>query len=192
VLYGKWSLLVIAGLLVATLIAWPLVTQDRSGLRVSFVDNKTVQAKPSSPVMKNPEYRGTSEKGQQYKVTGKTATQKTPTLIVVEGVEGQLVKPDGSWFSLAADTADYRQDTKVIELMGNVTVVDVEGTTFTTSRATIETQTSHIFGNEAISGVGSMGNIVASGFEIADNGAHITFRGGANPVVVTVAQAKKR
>ncbi|MFZ4540306.1 MAG: LPS export ABC transporter periplasmic protein LptC [Rickettsiales bacterium] len=190
--FGKWALVVVAVILTASLLIWPLITKDTSGMRVSFVDSKTAKQAPSSPVMSNPEYQGSSVSGQQYKVTGKTATQKTSDLIVIEAVEAQMVKPTGGWYSLNADTAEYNQAAKRIELMNNVTVIDDKGTTFTTSRATIETDTSHIYGNEAINGVGSMGNIVASGFEIKDNGDHIIFTGGAKQLTVTVDRSAKK
>jgi lipopolysaccharide export system protein LptC len=191
VVYGKWSLLSLAVLLIASLIVWPLVTKDRSGIRISFVDNKTAGQKPASPVMNNPEYRATGDKGQQYKITGKTAIQKTPNLVVIDAVEGQMLKADGKWYSLMADRGEYQQDKKLIDLFGNVNVLDTGGTQFVTEQATIEVDTNHIYGTKAVSGTGPMGNILASGFEIRDNGSHIIFTRGDAPVFVKVNRSKK-
>lgn len=192
VFYGKRALAAISGLLILTLIAYPLFTGDRSGMRISFVDNKTAKGRASLPVMSNPEYRGLNEKGDQFKVNGKSATQQTENLVRIEAVEGQLIKPDGGWYALSADYADYQQDKKVIDLMGDVTLVDGNGTIFNTEHATIETQTSHIFGTKPITGSGNLGNIVASGFEIKDNGAHIIFTRGDDPVRVQLERAEKK
>lgn len=192
VMYGKWSLVSLALLLVVSLIAWPLLTKDSSGLRVSFVDTNTAGKKPESPVMTNPEFHGVGESGQQYQIRGKSATQKTSTLVVLDTVEGQLLKADGHWYSLTADRADYQQDTKIIDLYGNVTVIDSSGTSFTTEHATVETETMHVYGNEAVSGVGNLGNILASGFEIRDNGSHITFMRGDAPITVKLDKAAKK
>lgn len=192
VLYGKWSLLGVALLLVASLILWPLLTKDSSGLRVSFVDSKTAKQPPASPVMHNPEYSGSGTKGQQYKITGKTATQKKPTLITLTEVEATLSKPNGSWHILTAERAEYQQDKKLIDLYGKVTVLDGTKNTFSTAHATIDAATSHVYGTERITGEGNLGKLVASGFEIKDNGAHITFTRGDAPVTVTLQRAKQQ
>lgn len=193
VAYSKWSLLGVALVLTASLIAWPLLTKDRSGMRISFVDSKTATGeKPASPVMNDPEYNGIGEAGQQYKINGKSATQKTSTLVLIDAVEGQMLKPDGKWFSLTADRAEYQQDKKIIDLYGTVTVIDDQGTEFVTSHATIEMDTMHTYGNETITGSGPMGNILASGFEIGDNGNHIVFTRGDAPVKVKVDRAAKQ
>jgi LPS export ABC transporter protein LptC len=192
VVYSKRGLLGVAGVLVMLLIGWPLVTQDKSGIRISFVDSKTAPQSPSSPVMNNPEYRGTSVNGREYKVTGKTATQKSSTLVIIDTVEAVLMKPDGGWQMLTADMAEYHQASKRIELMGNVQVSDNAGTNFITKQATINTETMHIIGNKPVQGQGAHGNIVASGFEIKDNGERILFFGGAEPLKVQLERAVKK
>lgn len=193
VVYSKWSLLALALLLVSSLIAWPLLTRDRSGLRISFVDQKTADGEPSSPVMKNPEYRGVGADGQHYKINGASATQKTPGLMIIETVEAQMLRADGGWYSLSADRAEYRQDRKQIELLGNVTVIDGTANQFITSRATIETEESRVYGNEEVYGSGDLGNILANGFEINDKGNHIRFVGDSErQLKVTMLRAKKK
>ncbi len=150
--YSKWFLGVVALVLLVSLIAWPLLTKDRSGIRVSFVDNggKTPQQPAASPVMNSPEYRGVTDAGDQYKFNGVKATQMTPTLIRMEQIEGQLLRHDGRWYSLDADHGDYHQDTKILELTGNVTVLDDRGYSFTTTQATMNTATSDITGNAPV------------------------------------------
>ena len=193
VMYSKRALLVVTGILTISLIAWPLLTKDRSGLRISFVDSKTAAgAHVASPVMENPEYRGQGEAGQQYKISGKTATQKSSTLVVIDQAEGQMLRADGQWYQLTAKRAEYQQDRKIVDLYGDVNVFDTSGTNFVTEHATVEMQTMHIYGKESITGTGSMGNIVASGFEIEDNGKHITFHRGATQVRTTVTKATKQ
>ena len=192
VVYSKWSLVAVALVLIISLIAWPLMSRDRSGLRISFVDKKTSATAPSSPVMTNPQYRGIGDKGQQYTINGASATQKTPTLVIIEKVESQMLRPDGSWYSLTADRAEYQQDAQIIELYGQVNVVDTQSNRFITEHATVETANMHIVGDKEVVGTGPRGNILASGFEITDNGEHILFTGGDQRVQVTVKQAKKR
>ncbi len=190
--YSKWSLIGVVLVLTISLILWPLLTKDKSGIRVSFVDAKSVTTKPDSPVMENPEYRGLNDKGQPYKVTGKRATQASPTLVVIDQVEAQLVKENGGWNSLSADRAEYQQDKKLIDLFGNVTMIDEKANSFTTSHATIQMPQMHVYGKEPIAGSGDMGNITASGFEITDKGTHFIFTGGAEQLKVKVQRAKAK
>jgi LPS export ABC transporter protein LptC len=192
VLYGKWSLLLAALLLTASLIIWPLVSVDKSGLRISFVDSNAVKQLPTSPVMDNPEYSGNGKNGQQYKITGKTATQKSATLIIIDTVEATMTKQDGGWRILTAQRGEYHQDAKRMDLFGNVTLVDGQGTNFVTEQASIETETSRVYGTNPIIGEGNMGKLVASGFEITDNGDHIRFTGDKTPVKVTITRAAKK
>lgn len=191
VIYSKWSLLSVAGLLVLALIAWPLITKDKSGLRVSFVDKNSVKGAPESPVMENPEYRGSSANGQQYRVVGTRAIQKTASLIILENVNAQMMKPSGAWYALSAKRAEYDQEKKRIELFEDVTVIDTKATSFTTPKAMVETDTMRVYGREKVEGDGAMGKLVASGFEISDKGNHITFVGGAKQLTVTVNRKKQ-
>lgn len=194
--YSKWFLGVLALVLLVSLIAWPLLTKDRSGIRVSFVDkgnNKNPQQPATSPVMNNPEYRGVTQNGDQFKLNGLRATQVTSTLVRVDNIEGQLLRTGSTgWYALSADQGEYHQDTKIIELSGNVNVLNDGGYNFVTSKATINASTSDISGNEQISGTGPMGNLLASGFEIVDSGRHIIFKGGAEQVHVHIDRKQKR
>lgn len=192
VAYSKWSLVVVALLLTVSLIAWPLLTKDQSGVRVSFVDSKTVKQPATSPVMSNPVFNGQGAEGQQYQLTGKQATQKTPTLVVMDTVKSQMLRTDGKWFYLTADRGEYQQDKKVIDLYGKVTLTTSTGTQFVTEHATIEMADMHIYGKETVTGTGNTGNIVASGFEITDNGNKITFTRGEAPVQVKLDRATRK
>ena len=180
VFFGKLSLGLIAFALLATLVALPLLSKDRSGMRISFVDSSISQAqKADSPVMSSPEYHGTNLKGDQYKLNGTTATQMTPTMIRIDKLESQLVTAKGAWREVTADTGDYNQETKVMELTGNVTLMDDENYTFVSSQATVETKPAmHIIGHEPVNGVGPLGNLLASSFEIMDSGKHLIFLSG--------------
>jgi lipopolysaccharide export system protein LptC len=194
VVYSKWFLLVVALGLMTVLIALPLLSHDRSGIRVSFVDTgDNPAAKASSPIMTNPEYHGIDTKGEQYRVNGARAVQVTPTLIALEKVEAQLVTTQGGWRSLTADRGEYHQDTKLLVLIGNVTVIDDQGYSFTTEKANVETAKNlHITGDQPVSGVGPTGNLLASGFEIMDSGAHMIFVGGAEQVHLHIDRKQKR
>ncbi len=185
VLYSKWFLGILALGLLTSLIALPLLTKDRSGMRMSFIDTGAVSpGKAAQPVMKNPEFRGANAAGEPFKVAGLRGVQLTPTLSVIEQVEGQILRKDGKWLSLMADRAEYQQDSKKIQLIGNVTVIDDAGYSLTTPSATIDTKTNNAFSNELVSGTGPLGNLLASGFKISDKGKHIAFTSNAEQRVI--------
>ncbi len=190
VLYSKWVVGVFAVLLLVSLIGYPLLTKDRSGIRVSFVGTNGKDQPVASPVMNNPEYQGTNTSGQQYKVTGLRAIQKTSDMIVIEQVSGQLVRADGGFVALNADSAEYQQKAQRIELIGNVHVDDASGYSFTTSRAMVNTDTMDVDGNAPVEGTGPQGKLLATGFKIRDNGKRISF-GGRDRVTVTLDQKRQ-
>lgn len=190
VLYSKWVVGLFALILMVSLIGYPLLTKDRSGIRVTFTGTDATGAPIASPVMENPEYQGTDANGQQYKVTGLRAIQKTADLILIEQVEAQLLRTDGSFVALSADTAEYTQKTSRIELIGNVNVNDSTGYTFVTPSATVHTDTMDVVGNQRVEGAGPQGKLLATGFKIGNNGQDITF-GGSARVNVTIDKMKQ-
>ena len=113
-------------------------------------------------------------------------------MVAIEQVEAQLVTESGGWRSLTAAQANYDQQAKTIALSGEVTLLDDQGYSFTTPQAMVDMNSSKVTGKERITGSGPLGNLLASGFEIMDNGAHITFTGGAERVQLHIDRAKKK
>lgn len=178
VLYSKWSLAGLALLLMVVLIAWPYFTRDASGVRVSFMNTGSIKHQPGlMPRMNNPRYDSTTAAGDAFVVTGAAAIQQSATMIVIEKVQGQLVKKDGSWLSLAADRAEYEQGKNWLVLRGNVNVTNDTGYNFVTQSAMVDTKTMHVVGKEVIEGNGPTGKLLASGFEITDNGKKVHIGG---------------
>lgn len=191
VLFSKWFLGLFALTLMTSLIAWPLISKNRSGVRISFIGTDAKHATDiAAPVMNNPVYQGTDVNGQPYKISGLRAIQKTPELVLVEKVEGQLVRADGSFIALTADSAEYVKADDSIDLIGNVTVIDATGYNFTTPRAHVNVKTMEIDGNEKVEGIGPQGNILATGFKIRDNAKTITF-GGSQRVNVHIDKMRQ-
>lgn len=193
VFYGKWSLLGFALILVAALVIWPFVGKDKSGLRISFVDSKNAGESPEKPVMSNPEYRGSSANGREYKMTGTKATQETQDMIVIDQAEAVVMKPDGGWQMITADKAEYYKEAHRIELIGHVVATDNANNRFTSEQATVDTTTMDVVSNVPVEGNGENGKVVASAFEMKDKGNHLIFRRGeAEQVKVISNQAKRK
>lgn len=193
VVFSKWFLMLFAVALVTLLIALPLISKDRSGIRISFVDTAShPKQSATQPVMSNPEYRGTDASGQQFKVNGVRAVQMSQTQVHLEQVEAQMVSANGAWRSLTAAGADYDQTANTITLMGDVTLFDDKGYSFTTAKATLDTEHGSVVGHEQVTGEGPVGKLLASGFEIRDSGAHIVFSSsGTERVKLHIKRAAK-
>ncbi|MFZ4124789.1 MAG: LPS export ABC transporter periplasmic protein LptC [Rickettsiales bacterium] len=190
VLFSKWFLAVFALAVIAFLIGWPLLTRDTSGMRVSFVVTENKDGSHAvSPMMSNPRYQGVDKKGQKYTVTALQGVQRTPVIIDLEKVQADMFMRDESWLSLTADRAEFHDDTKLLYLLGNVTMFHDGGYSFLTERAVIDTNTSQAAGDKAVTGQGPMGNLLATGFEIRDNGSIIKF-GGQGRVTMELVKAK--
>lgn len=174
VLFSKWFLGVFALVLLVGLIVWPLFGKDKSGLRISFVSSDG-GGPVTHPVMEAPRFVGNDKNNQQYVITAKRAVQQNPQLVLLERAEGQLLKTDGSSLMLRADSALFHQDTKMIELTGNVNLMDSKGTLFITEKATINTDSMDVDGSAQVSGSSPTGKLVAMGFKIRDSGNSITF-----------------
>lgn len=189
VLFSKWFLGVFALLILVGLIAWPLITNDNSGVRVSFVSTDgTVSG--THPVMNAPRFSGSDHRGQQYTITAKQAIQQTPQTVLLEQVEGQLLGASGRVLMARANSALFHQDTKMVELSGNVNLMDDQGMFFVTEKLVVNVGTMDVDGSEKIEGSTASGKLVATGLKIRDSGNSITF--GTVPRVNVTIQAMRQ
>lgn len=186
VFYSKWFLGLFGIALIVALVLYPIFSKDQSGMRVSFISKEMekLNGPGAAPSMASPVYEGVDKKGQQFKISGALATQVNADLVIIDKVEGQILTGK-TFVSLTADKAEYRANDHRIELLGNVNVIHGEGYNFTTQQATIDTTTMQITGKQQITGVGPMGNLLATGFEISDNGKNVHF-GGQRRVNVVI------
>lgn len=191
VLFSKWFLGLLAIALMTSLVAWPLISKSRSGVRISFIGTDAKHATSvAAPVMNHPVYQGVTSNGDQYKITGLRAVQKTSELIVIEQVEGQLVKANGDFTALSANNAEYIKAQDMIELIGDVVINDASGYNFVTPRARIHIATMDVEGDAQVEGTGPQGNLLAIGFKIRDNAKRIIF-GGTSRVTVHIEKMRQ-
>jgi len=193
VLFSKWFLAVFALILLGALVIYPM-TEKTSGARLSFVTEEagTAPANPTgaeAPSMARPIYEGVDKNGHPYRITGGKATQITKDMVELSNVEAML-ENNGVFISVTADKAQYRQEEKIVELVGNVNVLHGKGYNFVTPAATIDTATMDVTGSQEIAGEGPMGKLLATGFEIRNNGQDIRF-GGTSRVNVTINQGRQ-
>lgn len=193
VLFSKWFLAVFALVLLGALVVYPMM-EKRSGARLSFVSEE-VNAQPGAatkadaPSMNKPIYEGVDKNGHPYRITGGRATQITKDLIELSDVEAMLDN-EGTFITVTAEKAQYKQLEKTIDLIGNVNVLHGKGYNFVTPSARVDTATMDVTGSEEIAGEGPMGKLLATGFEIRNNGQDIRF-GGSSRVSVTIDKSRQ-
>ncbi len=177
VLLSKWFLGVFAIALLVILIAWPLAS-SQDGSRISFAGKGAGtpdQAGATSPTMFNPRFQGVDGQQRQYTVTADKAIQQTKDLAKLENVKGELFFGDQSWLTITADTGDFSEKEQLLNLYGNVTLTHAAGYQVVTDIAHMRVKENYAWGDGPVSGVGPTGKLLATGFEIRDNGSRMVF-----------------
>ena len=148
--------------------------------------------------MLKPNFQGRDEKGQPYNVTADSAVR--------DDEDPGRVTLDAPVFILGSGTQQthararhgvYRDDTRILNLAGDVHLDGGNGYHFVTEHAVIDLRKNNVDGEQHIEGYGPLGRIAASSYAVRDGGAHAYFTGqvkarieqhgasgGANPAPV--------
>jgi lipopolysaccharide export system protein LptC len=84
---------------------------------------------------------------------------------------------------ISADQGVYRDDSKILNLLGHVSLRDPNGDNLITDRAIVDTAHGTIAGQGRGSGSGPTGTITAESFAVFDQGQRVVFRGEVHSVV---------
>ena len=128
--------------------------------------------------MLKPDFQGRDEKGQPYNVTADSAVRDDadPARITLEAPVFTLSSGLGQTH-VRARHGVYRDDTRFLNLTGDVHLEDAEGYHFVTEHVVIDTQKNNVDGETHIDGHGPLGQIAASSYAVRDGGAHVFFTG---------------
>lgn len=184
----RFGLPAIAVALLLLVVVWPLVTGNRAGFRLSFMDASSVDSGPLRMV--NARYMGLDEKNQAYTVTADTAIQETADADLVELVnpKADITLDDDGWLALTSERGLYSRGQEVLDLAGAVNAFADSGFEMRTETARIELTQGVAEGHDPVEGQGPMGVLHAQGFRILERGARIEFEG---PVKLTIYPAAK-
>ncbi len=179
----KIGLPLAAAALIAVLVAWPYLTARVSGLRLSFAEvEETADGKIT---MTNARYLGTDREGQPFTITADSAVQNPddPDSIELERLAGDVTLNDGTWVTLSADGGVYRQDARVLELAGHVSLYADSGYELRTEAVHIDLNRRLAAGDGLVEGQGPLGHVSAQGFRVGEGGERLEFLG---PVRLTL------
>lgn len=183
VLVGKYTLGSISLLLIALVISIPLLDSSNNSARISFVSS--TESTLDMPVMNRTKLQGVDAKNQPYTITADKVVQESNERVHLYNVQGDLLKANNTWLNMTSQEGFYYSDAKRLELIGQVTLYQDNGYSFSTQRVDVDIKQAVASGAEEIKGEGPIGNMVAKGFKISDNGQHMFF-GGIGRVTVRI------
>jgi lipopolysaccharide export system protein LptC len=158
-----------------------LILAAMAGLVIYRTINGAVRpTEADTPIqLVNPRFVGRDAKGRAFVLTAVTAMRDEkdyqrvildrPTLILDEEGESPV--------RVSAKSGVYREDDKVLNLNGGVTLNGAQAN-FQTASSIFNTATGELEGAGEIAGAGTLGEIVAKSYGVYDKGERMVFKGG--------------
>jgi lipopolysaccharide export system protein LptC len=136
--------------------------------------------------MLNPNFQGRTEAGKPFLITAASAVRDNadPNKVTLEKPVLMVGVGTPEWTKVAAASGVYREDTRMLDLKGQVTLDDHKGNHLETEHAVVDTTKSNVDGDTHISGRGPLGSIEASSYSLRDGGAYLLFQGRVKSRIV--------
>lgn len=133
---------------------------------------------------------GLDREKQPYEITASKAVQDKdqPSKVHLEGVTGRFRRIGGEVLELAARTALYDTDSKLLDLEGDVSIVSKDRFTASMSKAHVVTEEKKLTSAVPVQVDFGSGTITADGLEITDDGKRILFLNGVKAKFTRSAQ----
>ncbi len=183
--FMKVLLPALAVALMLLVVAWPQFTADDSGFRLSV--SRLAPDQADSLTMLNARFDGLDENDQPYTLTADMATQSESDkdLVELELPKADITLDDGTWLALTARSGEYRQQSRILDLAGSVSLFHDQGFEIRTEAARVDLATGVAEGSQPVQAQGSSGFIEAEGFRVLERGAQIFFTGKAHMIINT-------
>ncbi len=190
--FMKVLLPALAAALMLLVVAWPQFTIDDSGFRLSV--SKLAPDQADSLTMLNARFDGLDEEERPYTLTADMATQSDSDkdLVELELPKADITLEDGTWLALTARSGEYRQQSRILDLTGSVSLFHDQGFELRTEAARVDLVKGRAVGALPVQGQGGAGLIQAEGFRVLDRGARIIFTGKAHMIVNPEAREAAR
>ena len=140
--------------------------------------------------MQNPRYQGNSNNGEPYTVVAKRAVQQSESTVLLERIKGQLNTKEEKWLSLTSQNGKFEDVSKLLTLMDGVVIKHQDGHIVVTDRAYVDTKRFVAYGDREVQVQSPIGSLLATGFEIRDNGDYMKF-GMEGRVMVDIKKSRK-
>ena len=141
--------------------------------------------------MLNPNFQGRTEAGKPFLITAASAVRDNADSdkVTLERPVLNLGAGTPEWTKVTAARGVYREDTRMLDLKGQVTLDDYKDNHLATEHALVDTAKNNVDGDTHISGHGPSGSIEASSYSLRDGGAYLLFQGRVKSVIQQHPQA---
>ena len=181
VAFSKFSLAILAGILVLILIIVPLLAPEEHGMRIVFSQATEVEAsRADAPKMLNPHFQGVDKKNQPYTVTAEYAMQLDKETVRMHRLNADIRLENDSWMSVSADEGVMGMGNKMLSLQGMVHAFYGDGYEMQTEAIDIDINNKSAVSTTQVAGQGALGSLQAAGFTITPGGETIVFNGPVN------------
>jgi len=173
----RFILPVLALLIIAGLIVWPMVNPDKL---VS-----TALKNAPDLVIKDLNYTGFDSKNQPYSVSAAKATRASGenNLFDLEKPQGEITLEGGAWVAIKAQYGRLDQDAHQLWLGGDVQLFHDNGTQFTTDEVQADLTDRYAWGEKPVLIQGAFGEIRGAGFRLLDSGTVMIIKGPAKALL---------
>jgi lipopolysaccharide export system protein LptC len=174
---AKRILPAIALVLLLLVAAWPRL-QDVVE-RVHFAPPQLDLREAQDVRMVQARYSGLDRQHRPFVITANVARQNPSAndIVALEQPKGDMTTMSGSAIEITSRTGVYQPQTQLLDLFGDVRMVQDKGNEFRTGSAHVDMANGTAEGREPIEGQGPFGHATGQGFRILDRGDVIIFTG---------------
>jgi lipopolysaccharide export system protein LptC len=177
---SKFLLPAAALLLLGSIALWPEYERASDKARVVIGG---IRATLGGARVTNAHYNGVDQRGRPFTVTAVTATQRDAEQVDLTIPIADMTLENGTWMNVKSKQGVFMRKAQQLDLSDDVVLYRDDGTTMTTSSATVEMRSGAASGAAPTHVEGPFGTLDASGFMTVDKGSAIQFWG---PVQVTL------
>lgn len=175
--------------LIVLVIAWPRMFTEEQRFTLETAD--VPFADIERPTMLGARFQGTDDADRPVTITAASLAKdrEQDRKVRLETPQADMTLQNGSWLTLTARDGLYDEDSKVLDLDGDVRVFHDGGFEMYADTAHVNIDTRYTYSTDPVTGQGPLGTIEAAGIEIHDGGRRIVFPGPARMVMIEGAEA---
>ena len=147
--------------------------------RIHISDTQQAPEEIETVTLENARFAGVDAQNRTFNITAVRAVQSgdDSNHIDLKQPRADIVLSSGAKVALQSEAGGLQRDTKILELVGAVTLTQDQDYEFHTTKARIDLGERTAAGDAPVDGRGPQGEIHAEGFDILDGGARVIFRG---------------
>jgi len=152
----------------------------------TFLWRKEAKVRSNAEIrMLNPNFQGSTEKGKPFLMQAASAVRDNddPNKVTFDHPVLTLGVGTPEWTKVSSIHGLYREDTRMLDLRGEVTLDDYRGNHLKTDHALVDVTKNNIDGDTHITGNGPMGSIDAQTYQLRNGGDYLLFQGRVKSVI---------